>query len=269
MNPGIWGLEHFLILKSNIDIYFFSGTGNTLLVARKIREKLFSSGYEVNLFPIEKSDPSSVNVNNTIGLGFPVAVQSTYPFVWDFIKNLPEGNSTEIFMFDTLAAFSGGIVGALKTFLLKKKYMPIGAEEIKMPSNFLTVSGNPEKNSKKVEKGLEAAEKYAEKLINNTAKWRRIPILCRILFYLGTNKSVWKGLSEKAALGISEDKCTKCGLCAVLCPVNNIEIKEGYPVFSKKCQLCMRCISFCPSGAILKSGKVVKSYKAVKASEFS
>lgn len=239
-----------------------------MLVARKISGKLSSSGYKVNLFPIEKSDPSKADVNNTIGLGFPVAVQSTYPFVWDFIKNLPEGNGTEIFMFDTLAAFSGGIVGALKTSLLKKKYIPIGAEEIKMPSNFLTVSSDTERNSKKVEKGLEAAEKYAEKLMNSTARWRRIPILCRILFYLGTSKSVWKGLSEKAGLGVSEDKCTKCGLCAGLCPVNNIEMR-GYPVFSNKCQLCMRCISFCPSGAILKSGKAVKSYKAVKAAELS
>jgi ferredoxin/flavodoxin len=265
LNPGIWGLKRFTILKNNIDIYFFSGTGNTLLVAGKISEKLSSAGYKVKLLPIEKNNPSDVNVGNTIGLGFPVAAQSTYPFVWDFIRNMPEGNGAEIFMFDTLAAFSGGIVGALKTELLKKKYIPVGAKEIKMPSNFLTVSGNPGKNRKKVAKGLQAAEKYAGELINSAASWGRIPILYKVLFLLGTSKSVWKSLSEKTGMGVSEDKCIKCGLCARLCPVNNIEMKE-YPVFSKKCQLCMRCISFCPSKAILKCGREVKSYRAVEAS---
>jgi hypothetical protein len=50
-------------------------------------------------------------------MGFPVAAQGTYPFVWDFIKSLPQANSTPIFMVDTLAMYSGGIVGPVKKLL--------------------------------------------------------------------------------------------------------------------------------------------------------
>ncbi|MDD5645246.1 MAG: 4Fe-4S binding protein, partial [bacterium] len=102
-------------------------------------------------------------------------------------------------------------------------------------------------------------------LIKNSAKWKSIPVLHRVLFTFGTSKTVWKYISEKACLDTEKSKCTKCGLCAKLCPVHNIEMK-GFPVFLKKCQLCMRCISFCPSGAILKDGKEIKPYKAVEVS---
>lgn len=61
----------------------------------------------VNLYPIEKSDSAEINLNHTIGLAFPVAGLSTYPFVWKFLESLPEANGTSAFMLDTL----GGVFG--------------------------------------------------------------------------------------------------------------------------------------------------------------
>ncbi|MCE5213400.1 MAG: hypothetical protein LLF83_01595 [Methanobacterium sp.] len=52
--------------------------------------------------------------DHIIGLGFPIAELSTYEFVWKFIKSLPLSEGTEIFMVDTLAGFSGGIVGPVR-----------------------------------------------------------------------------------------------------------------------------------------------------------
>lgn len=79
-----------------------------------MRDVFTAKGLNVNLFHLEKSDPQKTNLSHTIGLAFPVAVQSTYPFVWQFIRNLPEAKGTPVFMVDTLAGFSGGIVGPLK-----------------------------------------------------------------------------------------------------------------------------------------------------------
>ncbi len=123
---------------SVVDFYYFSGTGNTLLVAEEIARVLKSDGYSVSLHRMElfidKRPP--LEKNAALGLAFPVAVQSTYPFVWKFVESLPEGDGREVFMVDTLATFSGGIVGPLKKALEKKGYTPIGAIEIKMPSNY-------------------------------------------------------------------------------------------------------------------------------------
>ncbi|MCK4608578.1 MAG: 4Fe-4S ferredoxin, partial [Gammaproteobacteria bacterium] len=133
-------------MNSNIiDIYYFSGTGNTLLITKKIATILKQHGKEVNLFNIQKTAPQSVNPTHALGLAFPVAAFSTYPFVWNFINNLPRGQGTEAFMLDTLAGFSGGIVGPLKKALLNKSYLPIGAKEFIMPSNYGRL-GSKEKN---------------------------------------------------------------------------------------------------------------------------
>ena len=44
--------------------------------------------------------------------------------------------------------------------------------------------------------------------------------------------------------------CTGCGLCARMCPMGNITMKDGKPVFSSSCSLCVRCSFSCPVNAI-------------------
>ena len=77
------------IMVESTKIYYFSGTGNTLLVVKKMQEVFEQHGSTVHLYRIETADPNTINVQHTIGLGFPVAEQGTYPFVWDFIRSFP------------------------------------------------------------------------------------------------------------------------------------------------------------------------------------
>ena len=44
--------------------------------------------------------------------------------------------------------------------------------------------------------------------------------------------------------------CIGCGQCAKRCPMNNVTIKDGKPVWGKVCTHCMACICYCPVGAI-------------------
>ena len=44
--------------------------------------------------------------------------------------------------------------------------------------------------------------------------------------------------------------CTSCGKCAVICPLNNIRLTNGTPVWGKNCTHCMACINRCPTQAI-------------------
>jgi flavodoxin len=46
----------------DIDFYFFSGTGNTLLVVKKMRDTFEKNGITVNLYKIEESNPDEVNL---------------------------------------------------------------------------------------------------------------------------------------------------------------------------------------------------------------
>lgn len=167
----------------SVDFYYFSGTGNTLLIAKKMSETFEKCGIRTSMYRIEDSNPWKINLSHTIGLGFPVAELSTYEFVWKFIKSLPNANKTEIFMVDTLAGFSGGIVGPLRRIVEEKGYKPIGACEIVMPPNVFYIQ-DKKTSEKKIKKGLKKAEKYAELLIRGKSKWGRVPVLSDAVYYL-------------------------------------------------------------------------------------
>jgi ferredoxin/flavodoxin len=237
---------------NNIDFYYFSGTGNTLLVVRRMAEVFNKNGIAAKLLKIECSDPKAINRDNLIGLAFPVAGQSTYPFVWDFIQALPYAPGTKVFMVDTLAGFSGGIVGPLRKVLNSKGYETIGAKEIIMPANLFYIYSD-RFNARLVARGLEAAEKYANQIVARASRWGRVPFLSDLVFFL-----FWHGLrrlwlsrwsQKKFCFKADESKCTKCGICARLCPVKNITMKD-FPVFGTKCNYCLRCASWCPASAL-------------------
>ena len=46
------------------------------------------------------------------------------------------------------------------------------------------------------------------------------------------------------------EACTGCGSCARRCPVNNILLYDGKPVWCGSCTHCMACICYCPTEAI-------------------
>ncbi len=248
-------------MQNNIDIYCFSGTGNTLIVVEELCKTLRELGKNVNLYRMETADPRNINIKNTLGLAFPVAAFTTFPFVWEFVHNLPRGNGCEVFMLDTLGGFSGGLVGPMKKALLKNSYWPIGAKEIVMPSNLGKIE-KPEKIEQKKTKALAKVRQYAENLVVGKSKWYRLPILGDLVGLLGRSKYPWRFMGRK--IQIDTSKCIKCGLCAKLCPVKIIKMQD-FPVKHDGCEVCMRCIAFCPEQAISFGGKFKKRYRAVEA----
>ena len=188
-------------------------------------------------------------------------------------KQLPETNSrTDIFMVDTLAGMSGGIVGPVHEIVKKKGYNPIGAKEIVMPPNIFYIQ-DEKACQEKVEKGLLKAEEYALDIIGGNSKWGRVPILSDAVYYtsIASLKMTESNLNQKLfRLKINNEECRKCDICVKLCPVDNIKMEEGeYPEHGLKCVYCLRCTSFCPRGAIsCPTNYQGKTYRAVKAKEF-
>ncbi len=226
------------------------------------------NGIKVRLHRIEKTDPASISSGGIIGLGFPVAAQGTFKFLWDFFENMPRSNGTPVFMVDTLSDFSGGIVGPLRKILQKKGYLPIGAKEIRMPSDIPVTELDRDKTEKKFQKGLEEAEKYALELINGQSKWGRIPVLSDVMAAASRSEKTWQLMRKVIWWRVNPQKCVKCRLCVHLCPVSNIKW-NNFPEYGDSCYLCMRCFAFCPTDAIEPVSKwyPLKKYRAIKASD--
>lgn len=256
------------MLGTHINFFYYSGTGNTYLVVKKMTEVFSARGIKVTLHKIEHIDPAEINTEETIGLAFPVAFQSTFPFMWEFFKALPRSESTPIFMVDTMMAFSGAMLGPLKKVLTSKGFKCIGAREIIMPNNWFPKKTNEEMNREKINKGLEIAKEFAEDLIEGKTSWGRIPFLSDGLYHLCSNSFMMNrvNLADGRRITLDKSKCTKCGICAKLCPKNNIIMKE-FPEWLNSCEICMRCLSFCSTKAVLIPGKRFSRYRAVQTKE--
>jgi polyferredoxin len=51
-----------------------------------------------------------------------------------------------------------------------------------------------------------------------------------------------------------KEKCTKCGICKRVCPVQVTEVyeQEGGKINTSMCMLCLRCVEMCPYEDCLK-----------------
>ena len=58
-------------------------------------------------------------------------------------------------------------------------------------------------------------------------------------------------------LVIEPERCIGCGTCARACPLDNIRMVDGRPVWGGSCTHCMACIDVCPSKAIEFKDKTV------------
>ena len=255
-------------MNTNIDIYWFSGTGNTLYVANKAAEYLERNGKKVSLFPMEKMNPKEINLNHTIGIVVPVAAQGTFPNVWKFVDSLPITNNTGCFFIDTLRIYSGGIKGPIKKIIKDKGYFPIGAIEIKMPNTFGKRKENTIKEELILNNANKKIEKYISNILNSKASWRDIPIYSELMsrFYR-TRKatSKWVKLYRKNIT----NKCIECGICKNICPEKCYKDDEKFiDVNSDKCILCQRCLEYCPENAIQINGKDFIKNNRIKYSEF-
>jgi ferredoxin/GNAT superfamily N-acetyltransferase len=280
-SAGIFATPYKLALSSNppraklrsasVDFFVFSGTGNTLLVARTMAEALEQEGLTVRTRDLEGLCPALSEVA-AVGLAFPVACFSTYPSVWRFIDSMPPGEGREVFMAATCAGLGMRMQGPVRGALLEKGYKPIGAKIFLMPGNYNKRTLPLEKNAARVEQTLQEARFFALDLLGGKTEWSKgIPKLSQLLYRLAQTRQPWDFFYKYICpIAADPEKCVRCGRCAGECPTKAITLmEEGYPAIDAAlCQSCQRCVGFCPRGALGVPGKFFEPYRAMSYEEF-
>ncbi|MCK5199144.1 MAG: EFR1 family ferrodoxin [Spirochaetales bacterium] len=253
-----------------IDIYWFSGSGNTLLLALELEKDLVKAGREVRLLPIENSNPIDIDREAILGIVTAVAEQGTYTLVWDFLNGLPHVHGTGAFLLDSMGMYSGGILWPVKKILKKKGFKTLAAKEILMPNIFYKKKNRSEKEALMKEKGIRNVHKFAGDLLNNKGMWFDIPNYSSLLSLVSKSEKMKKYYQKIIPVTFNEEKCTRCDLCVKLCPVSHIT-REGdeAPVGSGgTCIHCQRCYAYCPVEAITIGNIKNVPYRALKAGDF-
>lgn len=239
-------------------IVYFTGTGNSLAVSLLLADRLphatVVSANELLCQPAIKLK------TDFCGFVFPVYCQDIPEIVHRLVRRieLPEG--TYIFSIATHNGDPGFAHFTINKALKKKKQHLHAGFSVLMPGNCIAPT-NSMNTEEEVNRRLNAVVPYIEKISFNLLNKFSIP-------YHGSAslRKRLKGLKNKFRLKViykvhqnfwTTEECNLCGLCAKICPENNITIKNPSPTWGRKCQLCMACIHWCPESAIQNGSKTV------------
>lgn len=235
-------------------ILYFSGTGNSKYVAKRIAEITGDNIVSLNA-KIKNGDRSGI-VCGAEGIVF---VTPTYAWriprlVEKYIKQT-EFKSENGRINARFVLTCGGEIANAGAYNKKlcdfKGFNYMGTSQILMPENYVAMFRVPENDEAKkiVEKAEPLIESAAQAIKNGNAL---TPPANNLLysFLSGPVNPLFYKFTVKTKKFFAGDKCVSCGKCAEVCPLNNVFIKNGKPCWGKNCTHCMACICYCPAKAI-------------------
>ena len=237
-----------------IGIYVFSGTGNTLKCAERMKERLIELGGECRLERIESGAERPNDLPETLVIGYPVHGFNMPYNVMNFVKGLPslKGESRENGVKVYFLKSSGEPLRlndnsshAASKILIKKGYAVSGEFHYVMPYNMIFRHTDP-----LAAKMYGAAKRRilsdAEKILSGERVLKKRPLSSKLMSGICKIERPGMRLSGRF-FKVNPEKCIQCGQCVRNCPVKNITAEEGKFRFGKKCIGCMRCSFLCPT----------------------
>ncbi|WP_291634908.1 EFR1 family ferrodoxin [Clostridium sp.] len=229
-------------------IYCFSGTGNSLKVAKDIAAGL----KDTEIIQICKDN---MKINNTIstkiGIIFPVYVSGMPLLVKEFIEKVNIPKEAYVYTVVTFGAAAGAAIAQLEKILTNKGLKLSAAFKMKMPGNY-QVLYPPFSETKQKENFKNEEEKITgivksineNEIVKVSGVGETIMETVGGMMYssfkpYGKDKNFW-----------TDEKCNGCGICLKVCPANNIKMNEDKPVWQHKCEQCVACMQWCPQKSI-------------------
>ncbi len=269
-------------------ITYFSGTGNSLAVAKDLAGKLGATLQPIAaLLDGDRSRPDT----ESLGLVFPVYHKSIPLIVQRFVEKLESIDSPYLFAVCTYGDTTGLALKHLADLLRSRGGHLAAGFRVRMPYNYLTPTsmfkdffGSFALREIPVEQ-QETLIAAAPQRIDEIASYVRARTrgrfetkadpLTRLADALHLPetlaKPVWlriAGVEDAPDVPFIESRqwmdegfhadetCIGCGTCAQICPVHNVRMVEDpttmhlMPVWQHHCEQCFACLHWCPQAAI-------------------
>lgn len=260
------------------EIYYFSGTGNSLHVARELQKRIPGSDL-IPIVSILNNDTIKTN-GDTIGIIFPVYFLTIPTPVSDFLYKLNLTSALYIFAIGTRGGSQSYAFDHINTLLEKKGRKldsqlnlnmafnsMLGKEDLTAMATNDAILGWESEIKNKLDlfgKIIIAREEYHK---IDTEITYKIP-LWKTLFVLPVYQLLLKKLFAmyQNMDFYSDSKCNGCGICETVCLSKKIKFIDQKPTWRKDitCYSCFACINFCPQQSIqIRSKFPYKSYTDV------
>lgn len=222
-----------------IGIMYFSATGNSLYIAKRVRSRL---GGQIRYIPHYRGDGSEFD---RLILVTPIYSYGMPTFVYDLLPRLNKTAELTV-----IQNYGGMVCGADRLLYQYAREQGVNIKAVyvlQMPENFTTTFTVPKFYVNRI---LKTADRRIDRVIDAIlAGQPRVPKEGRTKkeVYL-KNKSNWHLIGE--GFSVTED-CVQCGKCVSVCPAGNIAMKDGKIQFSDRCVACLGCYHRCPQKAIV------------------
>lgn len=269
----------------NLEIYYFSGTGNSLAVARDIAEEMGGDLISIPSIMDKKSITTDADV---IGIVFPVYYLGTVNIplvVQRFVGKLDDISAKYVFAVCTFGGGAGSTLAMLDEMIRARGGRLSSGFGVQMPQNAFR---KPFENKTKLysnwkEKKLDFICEH----IKAKDGWFDtdelfiglvVAIIERMMKVGFLNRSSLRSMKKTARLQEDSDlkldevihfmdrsystdeNCTGCSTCSKVCQVRNIEIVDNKPAWQHHCENCLACIKWCPQSAIHGYGELPEGY---------
>ena len=231
-------------------ILFFSGTGNSNYVAKRIADALGDEIVNLNA-RIKASDSSSIETGERVIIVTPTYAWRIPRVVRDWLRKTELRGAKQAWFVMTCGSEIGNADRYNRELCTEKAISCMGTAQIVMPENYIAMFSAPQADEArqivaKAEPSIDRAIAAIQR--NQPFAPTRNNLYDR--FMSGPVNPIFYKFFVKANAFTVSDACISCGQCAKRCPMNNITLKDSKPVWGKACTHCMACICYCPVSAI-------------------
>lgn len=232
-------------------ILYFSATGNSEYVAKNIAHLNNDSIVDMSLY-LKNKTIMNLESDTPYVVVAPIYISTMPTIIIDLLKkSVLTGNKNIYFIMTCAGSGVSGAAAFLKPLVKKMNMNYRGVEHLSMPQNYLmffTVKDKDE-NIVKMNEAISKIPALADKIKNNRDfDMSKVGLMHK----LSIKPVIWMfdAFFIKPKKFYATDECVGCGICAKVCPLNNIKMVEKKPKWGKECLHCTACINRCPKKAI-------------------
>lgn len=229
-------------------VLYFTGTGNSRFIARELGRLLGDGIYSIG-DDLRNGRTGHFSEETVLVFVMPTYMSRMPPVVEKYIRDSDFYGCCYAYFIFSAAQAVGNAAKYCQRLCDKKNLIYMGTAAVKSPANYVVMYDVLPKSEaeKEMEESIPTIEKLADQIRH------------RSMIELDGSFSGHKPFSAFAPAILKmasakdfhvNDACISCGSCERVCPLGNISLQNGKPVWGRKCTHCMGCISVCPQKAI-------------------
>ncbi len=250
------------------EIYYLSGTGNSLHVAKELKKRIPDS----DLIPLVgiKNKKGIKTEGEVVGFVFPVHFMTAPKVVFSILEKIDMATANYIFVIATRCGTPCGVMYRQFEKLLQRKGKCLASYiTVNMANNdpkFKNWKPCSREKLNEIDAALQKKLDIFMDVIQNREQYRETdheitfpvnPVFERlgilVITLAGDGKECF----------YADSSCSGCGSCEKVCLSSKVRMVDGRPEWqkNKNCYSCYACLNFCPERAIqLKSTPLTKLY---------